>query len=290
MPSGEPLYRIARDILQAIGKWQVRNLREFARIKAVDPLDPLMAAQNMTAQFIPYIEAYIDQGANHVFTEMSLQPADDWAIRNPYALQAARNAAYDLCQETIDSFLIAGADQVDQLRAEAARSIAAGEPTGDLVDRMARWFEEDARWRARRIAVTESARAFNIGQVTSTQDLDFVAGYKWVLSDDACPLCHAVARMCPVVPKGGTFAQNGKNETYKNVKFPPLHPNCKCTLVVVFDDDVPESWPQTVLPDPMTSYIKPSENDIMSAREGGYQSVEIGNAKSVTGFVAIWGE
>ena len=117
-----------------------------------------------------------------------------------------------------------------------------------------------------------------------------MAGYKWVLSDDACQLCHAVARMCPMVPKGGVFAQNGKNETYKDIKFPPLHPNCRCTLVVVFDDEIPDSWPQTVLPDPMTSYIKPSENDIMSAREGGYQSVEIGNAKSVTGFVAIWGE
>lgn len=290
MPSGEPLYRIARDILQALGKWQLRNLREFARIKAAgEPLDPFMAAQNMAAQFIPYISSYIDQGAEHARSDIGLLPADDWMIRNPAALQAARLAAYDLCQETVDAFLIASGDQNDNLRREAARSIAAGETAGDMVDRMARWFDEDARWRARRIANTESARAFNLGQITSTEDLDFVAGYKWVLSDDACPMCHAIARMCPVIPKGGQFAQNGKNQTYKNIKLPPAHPNCRCTLVTVFDDEIPDSWPTPVLPDPETGYIRPSEPDIIAAREGGYQSVEIGNAKSIEGFVALWG-
>ncbi len=287
MPAGTPLYRIARDILAGLGKWQLRSLEQYA--KAIDPIDPFLAAQNMTAQFIPYIQSYIDQGAQHVRAEMGFQDADDWLVRNPWAIQSARTAAFDLCQETVENFLIASGAEIDRLRQEAARAISTGETAGDLVDRMSRWFNDESRWRARRIATTESARAFNAGQVLSTQDLDFVAGYKWVLSDDACPRCHAVARLCPVIPKNGTFAENGKNATYKKVKFPPLHPNCRCTLVTVFDDEVPETWPATVMPD-QSGYVRPSEADIVAAREGGYESVKIGNAKSLTGFVAVWGD
>lgn len=65
--------------------------------------------------------------------------------------------------------------------------------------------------------------------------------------------------------------------------------NCRCTLVTVFDDEVPETWPATVMPD-QSGYVRPSEADIVAAREGGYESVEIGNAKSLTGFVAVWGD
>ena len=287
MPAGTPLYRIAREQLQALGQWQLRALRQYT--KAIEPTDPFLTAQNMAAQFIPYLNAYIDQGAQTVRTEMGFQDADDWLVRNPWAIESARTAAYDLCQETVDNFLIAAGAEIDRLRQEATEAISRGETAGEIVDRMAQWFNNESRWRARRIANTESARAFNLGQVLSTQDLDFVAGYKWVLSDDACPRCHAVARMCPVIPKGGTFAENGKNSTYRKVKFPPLHPNCRCTLVTVFDDEVPDNWPATVIPDE-SGYVRPSEADIAAARDGGYESVEIGNAKSVTGFVAIWGE
>ena len=288
MPIGTPLYRIARDQLQALGMWQIRIMEQFA--KSLEPSDPFLTAQNMAAQFIPYINSYIDQGAKFAQAELGLDPAEDWMVRNPEALRSARNAAYELCQETVDSFLVASADQIDRLRFEAASSIAQGETAGDMVDRMARWFNDEARWRARRIANTESARAFNTGQIVSTSDLDFVVGYRWVLSADACPMCHAIARMCPVIPKGGKFAQNGKNETYKNIKLPPAHPNCRCTLVAVFDDEVPDSWPTPLMPDPVTGYIKPAEPDIVAAREGGYQSVEIGNAKSVSGFVVLNGD
>ena len=144
--------------------------------------------------------------------------------------------------------------------------------------------KENARWRARRIAVTESARAYNQGRFEATKGLDFVAGYELVLSSDACPLCHAIKRQCPVIPKDGTFGQNGKNETYKNLKFPPFHPGCRCTTVVVFDDEVPKEWPKPVKP-AENGYILPSDADFANAIEGGYESVAIGNAKSINAFI-----
>lgn len=300
VPTGAPLYRIARDALRAVGIWQLRIYSE-AMQKAVDPLDPFMAAQNMAAQFIPFIEAYVDQGAQFARSEIGLQDADEWLVRNPQALFSARNAAMDLCQETIDNFVDdlnreilsvrederdALAAQIrDAIRRDIATGIAQGETQGEVVNRVAKWLNDESRWRARRIATTESARAFNAGAMMSTMDLDFVVGYELVLSSDACPLCHAIQRICPKIPKGGSFGQNGKNNTYRNLKVPPFHPNCRCTQVPIFDDEAPEEWPRPALPEPGTAYIKPTQRDIETAEEGGYLSVEIGNAKSIGGFV-----
>jgi hypothetical protein len=220
------LYRIARDVLLAVGNWQLRTYAEFAKRKALEPMDPFMAGSYMASQFIPYINAYVDQGGQFARAEMGLQDADDWMIDNPFAINAARNATLDLCQETVDNFIQAMNGQLDIVRREISEAIEQGETAGDTVNRVAQWMNEDARWRARRVAVTESARAFNRGQVASTEDLDFVAGYKLVLSSDACPLCHAIKRLCPVIPKGGSFGENGKNPTYKRLTVPPFHPNC----------------------------------------------------------------
>lgn len=303
VPNGAPLYRIARDVLRAVGTWNLRVYAEAAR-KAIDPMDPFMAAQNMAAQFIPYLNAYVDQGGREIRAEMGLQDANEWTVNNPFAINQARIATLDLCQETVDNFVdalnreilsvreeerAALADQIrDAIRRDVAESITHGETSGETVNRVARWLNDESRWRARRIAVTESARAYNAGQMASTAELDFVAGYELVLSSDACPLCHAIKRMCPKIPKGGSFGENGKNPTYKNLRFAPFHPGCRCTTVPIFDDEVPAEWPKPVMPVQGSAYIKPSDQDIIDAVEGGYESVQIGNAKSVGGFVALW--
>jgi SPP1 gp7 family putative phage head morphogenesis protein len=276
MPKGAPLYRIARESLLSLGMWRLRIAEQFT--KRIEPEDPFLSAQKMASQFIPYVDAYIDQGGRFVLTELGQQDADKWLVRSPEVVEAARAATLDLCDETIQNFLSATTAEIERVREEIAESLANGERPGSLTDRIAQWMEPEARWRARRIATTESARAFNLGQVKSTEELDFVAGYKWVLDGDACPVCHAIQRQCPVIPKGGMFAENGKNPTYKRITMPPAHSNCRCTLVVVFDDEVPAEWPQMVRPDPVTGYIKPDPGDFATAEAGGYEVVSIGNA------------
>jgi SPP1 gp7 family putative phage head morphogenesis protein len=291
MPKGAPLERIARSVLLSTGQWQLRFIEQVERIRKdqIDPLDPLLGSQRMAASFIPYIDATIDLGGRTVLAELGQAASDDWLIRNPQAIQAARVATLALCEETVTTFLTDMNATLNGMRQGVAESIATGETLGDTVERMAKWVNTESRWRARRIAVTESARAYNTGAMAATDDLDFVAGYKWLLSDDACPLCHNVARLCPVIPKGGTFAVNGKNPAYRNVRVPPLHPNCRCSLTTVFDDEVPPEWPKTVAPPPGENYIQPDDTDIAAAEEGGYEAVSIGNAKTLGGFVIPWG-
>lgn len=290
MPSGEPLYRIARDTLKAAGMWQLRLFAQAGWLrKEIDPeyADPGFSARYMAGRFIPYIDAYIETGGTVARTELGLQNADDWLIRNPYAIEAARTATLSLCEETVSNFLGNLDDTLNGIRRDIAQSIDQGETTGETINRVARWIDDDARWRARGIAVTESARAFNAGFIASTEDLDFIAGYALELSSDACPLCHAIKRICPMIPKGGTFGQNGKNPKYANLKMAPFHTRCRCSLVTIFDDEVPESWPKPAKPG-ANGYIQPTEADIMASTAGGYESVAIGNAKSVSGFILPW--
>lgn len=229
MPAGQDIYRIARDTFMSLGMWRLGIIAQaFRKDLAGIPSeqDPFLAAQNMASKFIPYIDGYIDMGGRFALASLGQQPADDWLVNAPEVLQAARTATLDLCEETIQKFLSGTEAEIARVRDDLGDSLDAGETARETVNRVAKWMKPEARWRARRIAVTESARAFNHGQLASTEELDFVVGYRWVLDGDACPMCHAIQRQCPVIPKGGTFAENGNNQTYKQIRMPPLHPNC----------------------------------------------------------------
>jgi SPP1 gp7 family putative phage head morphogenesis protein len=288
MPDGEPLFKIARDYLQAVGKFHVAQYAPeiYPKLKEIDPIDITRASIDMAGKFLPIITSYIDEAGQAALVELDQADADQWLVRAPHVIDAAKTATLDLCQETLDSFTIRLGNELDAVRRELADSLQSGETLGDTVNRVSRLIKEESRWRARRIAVTESARAYNQGQHDATKGLDFVAGYELILSADACPLCHAIHRQCPVIRKGGTFGTNGKNETYKDLKFPPFHPGCRCTTVVVFDDEVPDKWPSPVKPGD-GGYILPSDADFAAAEEGGYESVAIGNAKSLTSLITL---
>ena len=288
MPTGEELYRIAREVLLAAGKQYAQSWYSdlYPAKKELEPVDPLVAANLMASRFIPYIDAYVDEGGQVVLAELGQQLADDWLVEAPQVLDAARSAALELCEATTDQFLRDIEITLAAIRKETADSIASGETLGETVNRIDRYMDEGSRWRARRIAVTESARAYNQGQHAATQPLDFIIGHELLLSDDACPLCHAIHRICPKIRKGGSFGKNGKNETYQDLKVPPFHPNCRCTTVPIFDDEAPQKWPDPAIPSE-NGYITPSETDYANAEEGGYLSVAIGNAKSIKGPITL---
>lgn len=279
MPSGIELERIARPFLKDLGKAIVKPyLAIYERRKEVDPFT---GPYDLAAKFIPVITGWIDESGRSALISLDQQNADDWLVRNPHILEQARTATLDLCKETIDTFQRDTLKTLDAIRAELAASIESGETGGELTNRISQYVDENARWRARRIAVTESARAYNAGHLAAVEGLDFVAGFKLLPSADACPVCHMIARLCPIIPKGGSFGQNGKNETYKDLKMPPFHPGCRCALLEVFSDEMPRNLKPPVRPGD-NGYLQPSEADYAAAEEGGYLSVAIGNAKSFT--------
>lgn len=279
MPDGVELERIIRPFLKDLG----RNITKpyLAVYERRKEADPFTGPYELAGKFIPIIDSWIDEAGRAALVSLDQQNADQWLVRNPQILNQAHGAILDLCKETIDTFQRDLMTTLDGMRADLAASIESGETGGELTDRISQWVDENARWRARRIAVTESARAYNLGQMSSVMDLDYIAGFKLLLSADACPMCYMIHRLCPIIRKGGTFGQNGNNPTYKDLKAPPFHPGCRCALQEVFEDEMPPSLKPPVMPG-ANGYLQPSEADFQGSEEGGYLSVAIGNAKSFT--------
>lgn len=279
MPSGIELERIARPFLRQLGMSVARPfLAIYDRKKEVDPFT---GPYDLANKFIPVIEAWIDEAGRSLLVSLDQQDADQWLVRNPEILRAAREATLDLCIDTVNTFTGKVLATLEGMRMDIAASIESGETAGELTNRISQWLEEDSRWRARRIAITESARAYNLGTVRAAESLDFIVGWKLLVSDDACPLCHMINRLCPVIPKGGSFGENGRNKTYKDLKFPPFHPGCRCSILEVFEDEMPKSLRPPVRPG-SNGYLQPTDADYAAADAGGYLSVAIGNAKSFT--------
>tara|TARA_S200002703_G_scaffold157676_1_gene166205 strand:+ start:624 stop:1481 length:858 start_codon:yes stop_codon:yes gene_type:complete len=119
-----------------------------------------------------------------------------------------------------------------------------GESIRSLTDRVQSYFEKDGdgdraiRWRAERIARTEASRSLNEGQVTAWKESG-VTRMQWAIAPNPCQFCAAVSTKMQSVDV--PFFNQGDRITgvnggvlkfdYSSVKSPPLHPNCRCTLL-----------------------------------------------------------
>lgn len=137
------------------------------------------------------------------------------------------------------------------IRQELADGVDKGESIPKLRDRIEKVYADAAGYRAERIARTEVLRASNFATEEAYRQSGVVSQKEWLTAHDerVCPWCG---------PKDGTkvdldsdFAKKGDtivgtNESGKkvrltiglsNVSAPPLHPNCRCTLIPVLSDN-----------------------------------------------------
>jgi hypothetical protein len=198
--------------------------------------------EDTTKRFIATFDAQMDASARKARINIGQQTADDWEIIDDPVYEQILTGNIQLCQDTVDDMVKTTgngyAKIMYDMRQQILESQASGETLLSLTNRLATYFDENSRWKARRIAHTESARAHNYGTVEGLKDSDNVKGWEWVLSDDACDLCKAVGLDADGLPrqiiKGAIFAFNGSAPAvYSQVKCPPLHPQCRCTVVPV---------------------------------------------------------
>lgn len=89
-----------------------------------------------------------------------------------------------------------------------------------------------------------------------------VAGLEWLVSAASCPLCTMVAAEANRVRLGQAFAEIGSNPDYRSIRYPPLHPSCRCSVVEVLKPEYggPEDpqWSKTLVdPRPGADYKPP---------------------------------
>jgi HK97 family phage portal protein len=148
-------------------------------------------------------------------------------------------------------------DIPNSLQKEVRREIANGMKRGDDTDTVASKLQEmKGQWtesRAKRIARTESRYAGEAGKMEGWGQSGVVAGKEFLIAPGACPVCKAVdmqvkGKMFPIggkmFNKGDSIKytdDGGKSRKfmfdYTSMKGPPVHPNCRCTLIPVIGED-----------------------------------------------------
>lgn len=137
---------------------------------------------------------------------------------------------------------------LEQLNNTLAEGIQAGEGIGELKRRVNDVYDDVEGYRAERIARTETLKASNNATNWAYKQTGYVTSKQWTVNPDACEQCLEFDGK--TVPLDDDFLGLGEsysviddegNETvytndYDTVEEPPLHPNCRCTIIPVNDN------------------------------------------------------
>lgn len=209
-------------------------------------------------RFVISIDGEIEAAGLRARVGLRQKDAGEWDIRNTSIYDQIQRHVIKLADSTVADIKASTLEEakraVNEMRSEVLAGQQAGENLRDRVKRIERFFGEESRWKARRIAVTEASRAANWGYLAATADTEWVVGYEWLLSEDACPQCKAVGLVGGRprrVKKGSPFATGqSKDAFYATILAPPLHPGCQCTLTGIIEDDAPREWDEAVAGNP----------------------------------------
>jgi HK97 family phage portal protein len=138
--------------------------------------------------------------------------------------------------------------------------VADGETIPQIAERVRAWAVKDGDGerattrRALTIARTEAQRASRSAEVEAWKASGVVTGKTWLLAPDPCEFCeaasdafskNAVGLEDSFYQKGDLLfgtpdAEGNRREMlmdYENIDGPPLHPNCRCSMQPVLDDE-----------------------------------------------------
>jgi hypothetical protein len=119
-----------------------------------------------------------------------------------------------------------------------------GESVTALRDRVSGIFEDLSAYGAERVARTETIWAWNEGARQGYKQSGIVEKLQWVSSGDqrSCDWCldmdgRIIGIDSSFFDKGDSYEVNGRelDFTYEKIDHPPIHPQCRCTIVPVLE-------------------------------------------------------
>lgn len=131
------------------------------------------------------------------------------------------------------------------LRNSLAAGLAEGETVPDLRKRVSGVFELASRYRAERIARTETIWAWNEGTLQGYKQSGIIEKKQWLSTEDnrTCDFCPTMDGKIVGIDvyyfdKGDTLKVPTGSLPFKfePISHPPLHPNCRCTIVPVIEE------------------------------------------------------
>ena len=250
LPEGAPIAAELRDwlakqraaVLEAIPAQALPET--FPDLTAEQWVDPMAKAM------VPILGGYWDHSGKEVYSRLGLDP-EDWRVVNPHLNAQIQKQAFAFCEATNATTTKRLHQSLESIRQQfVIGMVEEGESVRELTNRVKYVFEGLSTSHARSIAATEASRAVHAAELTADVESDVVAGLELLLSGDACPLCRKIAAECKRVRLGQPFATIGSNPHYKDVRHPPLHPHCQCTMIEVLKPEyggpVAPEWGHTL--------------------------------------------
>ncbi len=195
----------------------------------------------LVQQSKPQITRLVVIGGNNGLERLGIATAFD--VSTPEAQEFIKKHTFKFSSAV-------NAETNDILRKSLADGLTAGESVVDLRKRVATVFADMAKYRADRIARTESARAMSAGTEQAWKGSGVVDAKEWNGASDMCEFCQTMnAQFGPGtggISLGGTFVAQGDDVrgtdggvmsmTYGPVDYPPIHPHCRCDLIPVLKE------------------------------------------------------
>jgi hypothetical protein len=195
----------------------------------------------MARAMTPLVGAYWDESGRRTMARVGLDP-DDWRVTDPNTRRMIEGAAFAFSRSTNETTTKNLRDALDELRGEMIAGVVdRGETVAQLTKRVQGVFEDASKNRARTIAVTEASRAVHAAQLESAKQSKVIWGKQLLLSSDACQICLDVKASEPENgwPLAGEMHNDGRGHPdYSSAASPPLHPRCRCALLLISYYDV----------------------------------------------------
>lgn len=226
------------DLKGELRKWFARQRKLVLDSLPKGPLAPVPSHLPSLADFddpmaaacVPYLSVTWSESGQGAMGRLGLDP-ETFDVQSPHLRAQVERAALNFCRSTNQTTSLQLNTALGRLRRELVTGIVdEGEAPSKLVARIQGVFDRAEKWRAERIAVTESSRAYHAAQEAAAVESQVVAGFELLLSSDACPLCRKVASEAPRVKLGDAFATIGTNPVYSEIRHPPIHPHCQCSM------------------------------------------------------------
>ena len=152
-----------------------------------------------------------------------------------------------------------------KLQAEFAEAAKKEESIPQIKTRVRNLFENMENYRAERIARTETIRGSNFSTEESYKASGVVEAKEWLTTKDERTDDECMQLDGKVIPLDTNFANKGDTLggiklDYENVTFPPLHVNCRCTLIPVIGTPLKEGqWKASMNKDQAEAFVKDSK-------------------------------
>lgn len=137
------------------------------------------------------------------------------------------------------------AETLKRLNDTLSEGIALGEALGKLKKRVEAVYTAANGYRSLRLARTETLKASNSASVEAYRQTGYVKAKQWYVNPGACEICEAMSGKEigldeTFLPVGSSvdYTDSEGNEqsfsvSYDDVEEPPLHPNCRCTIIPI---------------------------------------------------------